>query len=62
MCLYISEKDVDDLRKQMQKMSTGGATKRDNLFTHFTPGSHMVLSEGGRTDADQVEFKSYHVG
>ena len=41
-------------------MSTGGATERDNLFTHFTPGSHMVLFEGGKTGADQVEFKPYH--
>ena len=44
----------------MQKMSTGGATERDTLFTHLTPGSHMVLFEGGKTDADQVEFKRYH--
>ena len=61
LCLtfFVSAKDVEDLRKQMEKMSTGGGSFTSGerrVFSQFTTGCYLIVFEGAETDGDQVEM------
>ena len=65
LCLtfFISAKDVEDLQKQMEKLSTSGGrlkTGERRVFSQFNTGCYLIVFEGAETDGDQVEMMRYN--
>ena len=66
---FLSDNDVEDLRKRFEGLHHGGATPVDvtsdpklgrPLYTTINPGAHIVVFEGGMGPKDLLHFPRYY--